>query len=145
MDGSFFDAKRPWSKYKDLLLKFYLDPYIAKVGQLKKGGRPIPVLIVDSFAGRGRFADGSPGSPILIADAVRKWRGKGIDVSAQFIEADSGNFDALRRELSGYGTTLSRHAERSKSHSQLSRRQQSGARSFCTSTRSTFACLILPP
>ena len=106
MDGSFFDAKRPWSKYKDLLLKFYLDPYIAKVGQLKKGGRPIPVLIVDSFAGRGRFADGSPGSPILIADAVRKWRGKGIDVSAQFIEADSGNFDALRRELSGYGDNV---------------------------------------
>ena len=46
----FFKAKRPWSKYKDFILGYYLEPYIPKVATLKK-----PILIVDCFAGCGRF------------------------------------------------------------------------------------------
>src|ERR1700683_3193361 len=80
--NDFFEAKRPWSKYKDFILGYYLDPYIPKVATLKK-----PILIVDCFAGCGRFGDGEPGSPLIIAPIIKKWRDKGISVSGEFIEA----------------------------------------------------------
>lgn len=95
MSDSFFDAKRPWSAYKDLILEYYLDPYIAKVSGLGK-----PVLIADCFAGRGQFDDGEPGSPLIIANAIEKWRAKGKDVSAVYIEQDANNYAELCKNLS---------------------------------------------
>ena len=51
--SDFFDAKRDWSRYKDFILGYYLEPYIPKVNTLGK-----PILVVDCFAGRGEFGDG---------------------------------------------------------------------------------------
>jgi len=99
MTDEFFRAKRPWSKYKDQILRDYIEPYIAKVKMLSDRGRPIPVEIVDCFAGRGRYGDGEPGSPIIIAEAIRRWRSKGAQVAGVFIEADRENFDALAEAL----------------------------------------------
>jgi three-Cys-motif partner protein len=93
----FFKSKRPWSRYKDSILRFYLDPYIPKVASLKK-----PILIVDCFAGCGTFGDGEPGSPLIISPLVKKWREKGVDVRAEFIEADADNFQSLERTLQPY-------------------------------------------
>ena len=90
MVSNFFEAKRPWSRYKDYLLRSYIEPYIPKVASLKR-----PILIVDCFAGRGRFDDGEPGSPLIIAEAIERWRSKGVDVTGECIEADSENFHAL--------------------------------------------------
>ena len=94
MTVDFFKAKRSWSRYKDLILGYYLDPYIPKVATLKK-----PILIVDCFAGCGRFADGEPGSPLIISSIIRKWRDKGINVAGEFIEADPSNFARLQESL----------------------------------------------
>lgn len=99
MDSSFFRSKRPWSRYKDFLLQSYIDPYIPKVASQKR-----PIVIVDCFAGRGRFDDGEPGSPVIIADAIKKWREKQIDVRGMFIEADCGNFASLEQVLVPYGS-----------------------------------------
>jgi three-Cys-motif partner protein len=93
----FFKAKRSWSKYKDFILGYYLEPYIPKVATLKK-----PILIVDCFAGCGRFGDGQPGSPLIIAPVIKKWRDKGVPVSGEFIEADSENFQHLSDSLQEY-------------------------------------------
>ena len=60
-DNSFFEKKRAWSKRKDVILGYYLAAYLAKVRRL---GRP--VLLVDGFAGPGRYGDGEPGSPMVI-------------------------------------------------------------------------------
>ena len=98
MDSSFFHAKRPWSRYKDFLLSSYLDPYIPKVARLNR-----PIVIVDCFAGRGTFGDGELGSPLIIADAIRRWREKNIRITGQFIEADPDNFEALQEALTGHG------------------------------------------
>jgi three-Cys-motif partner protein len=94
VDASFFSAKRPWSRYKDYLLKSYLEPYIPKVNKVGK-----PILIVDCFAGRGRFEDGSPGSPLIIAEAIRRWRDRNVPVSARCTEADPENFAVLHEAL----------------------------------------------
>lgn len=94
MDSSFFNTKRPWSRYKDYLLHSYLEPYIPKVARLKR-----PIILVDCFAGRGKFADGENGSPLFIAEAIRRWREKGVAITGQFIEADEGNFQVLQEAL----------------------------------------------
>lgn len=98
MDSSFFHAKRPWSRYKDFLLRSYLEPYIPKVARLNR-----PIVIVDCFAGPGKFGDGEVGSPLIIADAIRRWREKNTQITGQFIEADSDNFEALQEALSEHG------------------------------------------
>lgn len=84
--SDFFEKKRDWSRYKDFILGYYLEPYIPKVNTLKR-----PILVVDCFAGRGVFSDGQPGSPIIIATAMKKWRGKGVPIRGVFIEANPEN------------------------------------------------------
>lgn len=101
MAHDFFRAKRTWSRYKDFILQHYLDPYIPKVATLKK-----PILIVDCFAGCGAFEDGEPGSPLIIAPLVQKWWDKGVDVRAEFVEADPDNFSRLRQALSPFSACV---------------------------------------
>lgn len=84
--GDFFGKKRDWSRYKDFILGYYLEPYVPKVNTLRK-----PILVVDGFAGRGEFGDGQPGSPLIIATTVKKWRDKGVPIRGIFIEADPQN------------------------------------------------------
>ena len=60
----FFDKKKPWSRYKDSILDYYLEPYLAKVARIGK-----PIVIVDCFAGAGKYEDGELGSPLIIS----KW------------------------------------------------------------------------
>src|SRR5262245_32310257 len=67
-DGSFFLEKREWSKRKDRLLIEYLPQYLPRVANALRR----PVLIVDGFAGPGRFGDGEPGSPLIIAQLIAK-------------------------------------------------------------------------
>jgi three-Cys-motif partner protein len=64
----FFKGKRPWSKIKDRILNSYMSPYMAKVNQ-----RGQPILVLDAFAGPGRFDDGQPGSPLIICQAAEKY------------------------------------------------------------------------
>ncbi|HEV8604631.1 MAG TPA: three-Cys-motif partner protein TcmP [Tepidisphaeraceae bacterium] len=98
MAKDFFEKKRPWSRYKDLILGYYLEPYLPKVDKLRK-----PILIVDCFAGPGQFEDGSSGSPIIICKAIKKWSDKGVRVSGMFIEADNALFLRLQSSLEQYG------------------------------------------
>lgn len=63
--NSFFKEKRAWSKIKDELLKAYLVPYLAKVSKTRR-----PIIVADCFAGKGRFDNGEPGSPIIITEAI---------------------------------------------------------------------------
>ena len=77
----FFREKKPWSKYKDLILDYYLKPYLAKVNILKR-----PILIVDCFAGPGRFKDGEPGSPLIISERLQEIQKRGAKVQGLYIE-----------------------------------------------------------
>lgn len=63
----FFKAKKGWSILKDKIIDYYLEPYIAKILTTGK-----PLIIVDCFAGKGLFDDGSVGSPIIIAQHIKK-------------------------------------------------------------------------
>jgi three-Cys-motif partner protein len=60
----FFIKKNNWSEVKDRLLKCYLTPYFQKILKNRR-----PIYYVDCFAGKGKFEDGKPGSPIIALSA----------------------------------------------------------------------------
>lgn len=98
----FFKRKRPWSRYKDGILKYYLDPYLSKVRTLHK-----PIAIVDCFAGAGKFEDGTLGSPLLIANALQRIQARGATVRALFCEKFKNIFEQLEANLATYDIPMS--------------------------------------
>ena len=66
-NDDFFVEKKPWSKVKDELLGCYLKPYVAKILYTHK-----PLAYVDCFAGKGKFDDGNPGSPLIALDIFQQ-------------------------------------------------------------------------
>lgn len=65
--SSFFKTKKVWSIYKDRLLEKYLPLYLSKI---LSTGRD--TLFIDGFAGKGKFDDGTDGSPIIIRDKIEQ-------------------------------------------------------------------------
>ena len=55
-----FVKKNDWSIIKDKLLQCYLMPYFQKVLMTGK-----PIYYVDCFSGKGKFDDGTDGSPLI--------------------------------------------------------------------------------
>lgn len=94
---SFFKSKRPWSKYKDLILNYYLEPYLYKVATLGK-----PIVVADCFAGPGRFGDGEIGSPLIILKRLASLHQKGMNVSAFFIEERPDFYQDLIKNTSDF-------------------------------------------
>lgn len=94
---NFFAKKKDWSMIKDQLLAAYLVPYLTKVSHM--GGR---VLVADCFAGKGRFDDGSGGSPLLIADSVRGLFGERAVKKARLVCIEKRFCQELKAATSGY-------------------------------------------
>jgi three-Cys-motif partner protein len=92
----FFSQKRPWSKYKDLILDYYLEPYLNKVAKLGK-----PIVIVDCFAGPGKFDDGQLGSPLIISQKLLDLHQRGLPVKALYIEANPDLYAKLQKNSKG--------------------------------------------
>lgn len=98
-NDDFFKSKKVWSEVKDELLGCYFKPYISKILHTYK-----PLVYVDCFAGKGRFDDGQPGSPIIVLDIIgeclkqtKTSRGK---VSSNFIDLNYS--EELAENLRGY-------------------------------------------
>lgn len=84
-NDDFFVEKKTWSVIKDELLSCYLKPYIQKILTTGK-----PICYVDCFAGKGKFDDGSNGSPIIALEIINKCinisNSKLINVKSYFID-----------------------------------------------------------
>lgn len=95
--GGFFKKKRKWSFIKDSILEWYLTPYFAKILSTRK-----PVVIVDCFAGMGKFEDGNDGSPFIIAKKIQSIlnEGKRNDIYGLFIEKKYAK--ELKENLNGF-------------------------------------------
>lgn len=98
-NDDFFTEKKIWSKVKDELLGCYLSPYFSKIFFTQR-----PVLYVDCFAGKGKFDDGTAGSPIIaldiIKDALSKSKAKNPRVETHFIDLNYAK--DLKTNLSEY-------------------------------------------
>lgn len=55
------------SVFKHEILRQYMVPFVAMLGSYSAGKR---VVVLDGFAGRGRYSDGTPASAELILQAV---------------------------------------------------------------------------
>lgn len=66
-NDDFFAEKKPWSKVKDALLGCYFQPYVQKILCTRR-----PLIYIDCFAGKGKFDDGEPGSPIIALKIINE-------------------------------------------------------------------------
>ncbi|MCA1566553.1 MAG: three-Cys-motif partner protein TcmP [Acidobacteria bacterium] len=90
--SSFFDSPKRWSKRKHRLLGKYLPPFSAKLGSKA----PL-IYCVDGFAGKAKYDNNQPGSPLLIAQIANKcaaWK-KPVTLKLINVEADPENYKSL--------------------------------------------------
>lgn len=94
------------TRAKHRVLRAYLDRWIPVMGQQAvqmRGTEPPRLLLVDGFAGPGRYADGEEGSPLIMLNAflAHQARARLSDVQFLylFIEHNRGRFENLQREL----------------------------------------------
>ncbi len=104
MTESFFKEKKPWSKYKDFILDYYLTPYIAKVKNLRR-----PILIIDCCAGPGKFEDGTDGSPLIITKHIVENRNNRIDIKGLFLEKERKYFKNLENLMMPHSDYIKVH------------------------------------
>jgi len=94
-EGSFFKGKRPWSRIKDQILGQYMRPYLSKVSKLGK-----PIILIDAFAGPGKFKDGAAGSPLIICQAAdQRVRDSYLAI---FVNREKKHHDQLSHVLSDF-------------------------------------------
>ena len=91
-DDEFFQRKRPWSTIKDQVLETYLKPYLTKVKGLRR-----PILLIDGYAGPGRFGDGSDGSPLIMCRLAESVLGG--DYTAFLVNKRREEHEILQRNL----------------------------------------------
>lgn len=94
----FFESKHAAAVLKHAILDGYVIPFASKTGSTSRGKR---VVIMDGYAGAGRYEDGEPGSPALIANAARKLPDRAIE--CYFVEKDQHTFEQLREVLAVEG------------------------------------------
>ncbi len=97
------------TRAKHRVLRAYLDAWIPIMGQQALRmqaytvGRP-RLLLVDGFAGPGRYRDGEPGSPLIMLDALASHaalsRLAEVGFIYLFIEQDPRRVERLREEVS---------------------------------------------
>ncbi|MDL1971459.1 MAG: three-Cys-motif partner protein TcmP [Candidatus Desulfofervidaceae bacterium] len=60
-------ARRNWKKIADYILNYFIPIYVASMNKRHQ----IPIII-DAFAGPGKYDEGSEGSPIIMVKAVKR-------------------------------------------------------------------------
>lgn len=89
---AFFDARQAPAVVKHGLLKRYCRAFAMKAGTRT------PVTFLDGYAGAGCYADDTPGSPLVLAEAARSVAAK-RQIEAIFVEKDQSTFARLQRVL----------------------------------------------
>ncbi len=123
-DGEFFGRKREWSTRKDEILRCYISAYLPKIMALRK-----PVLIVDGFAGPGKFQDGHSGSPLIICECIQQTLEKNLQapqpVNLVCIEKIPELFETLDENLRPFSFASARAGSFSDYANQMSKAAQS--------------------
>src|SRR6266568_3116575 len=86
------------SVFKHEILRQYMRPVLAMLGSTSAGKR---LVVLDGFAGRGRYADGKPASAELILQAIENMK-ESRRVSAFFVEKDEDDYLALSGVVDEY-------------------------------------------
>jgi|GEM_PF-6569537 three-Cys-motif partner protein len=93
-DTSFWAVPKDWSQRKHAVINYYLKSAINKfIFGSATGG----VVVLDGFAGRGEYEDGTPGSPVIIGKLAEEQfqRHPSRDLRVWNIELNHENFSHL--------------------------------------------------
>ena len=96
----FFKEKRSWSRVKDRIVRDYVSMYLNTVHKLNRR-----IVLVDAFAGPGKFGDGEDGSPLIICNAIDeigKRQGRPVGTSCVFADSRRAHREALKMNLAKY-------------------------------------------
>jgi three-Cys-motif partner protein len=96
--GLLDSSDRAQSVFKHAIIRHYMAPFLAMTGSTSQNRR---VVVLDGFAGRGRYPDGTPASAELIMQAVRGLQGSRT-VATFFAENDPKQYRALDAVVSEY-------------------------------------------
>src|SRR5665213_744051 len=100
---SFFDQPEgAASVLKHALLGSHLPVFVGKTGRSAAAQR---VVVVDGYAGPGRHADGSKGSPLIVADIAKRLSATRT-LDCVFVEKDATHASALAEVLAAYAPDL---------------------------------------
>ncbi len=89
--GFFAERKAP-AVLKHALLAHYVAPFLGMTGSTSANGR---VVFFDGYAGEGRYADGTPGSPMLAMQTAKNQLPNRI-LDCVFVEKDRKALTSLR-------------------------------------------------
>jgi three-Cys-motif partner protein len=79
------------SVFKHAILRHYMLPFVAMVGSTSPRGR---MVVLDGYAGRGRYRSGDPGSAEPILQVIKNFRDS-RQVLAYFLEKEPQDYAAL--------------------------------------------------
>lgn len=86
------------SVFKHAILRHYMPLFVAMVGSASTGRR---MVVLDGYAGRGRYRNGDPGSAELILRAIKSLR-ESREVLAYFVEKDPKDYKDLAAVVGEY-------------------------------------------
>ena len=95
--GGLLDSPKSTSVFKHEILRQYSKAFLAKVASKSDGHR---VMVLDGFAGRGRFDDGTPGSAELFMQAAADLAG--VSTAIRLFERNAVDADRLATVASEY-------------------------------------------
>jgi three-Cys-motif partner protein len=98
--AKFFSKLKAPAVLKHGILRRYVRPFAVKTGSRTKDNR---VVIVDAYAGAGRYEDGQPGSPEHILKELAGVTNRSI--RCYFVEANDDTYSKLAGLLDDLGTT----------------------------------------
>lgn len=103
MVPGFFDNLREVSEVKLRILSSFLPPWGAKLGSLARQRNGV-LWYVDGFAGKGKYNDGSDGSPLLGLHEASRIRAasRGYSLACFFVEANRNNWSTLDSLIEPY-------------------------------------------
>jgi three-Cys-motif partner protein len=103
-NSDFFGARDAKAVLKHGLLARYAKYFAGRAGRATAGR----VAFVDGYAGTGRYDDGNPGSPLLLASSAQSAKSFGRDVKLAFVEKHDGYRAQLLATLAEEGVSADR-------------------------------------
>jgi three-Cys-motif partner protein len=88
---------KPQSFFKHALIEQYILPFVTMVGRWAPDNR---VVVVDGYAGRGRYEDDTPGSGEILLQSAERTRSSDVDVF--LIEKSRQDHSVLERVTAEY-------------------------------------------
>jgi three-Cys-motif partner protein len=99
--GDFFERRNPQAVLKHGILTRYAYYFAGRAGTAT-GNR---VAFIDGYAGEGRYEDGNPGSPLLLASQAQQLEKLQREVKLACVEANDDRRTKLTRSLADAGVS----------------------------------------